>query len=97
MRKTQRNIDILLVLMMVIQIALLVLRINDVVTCSWWLVFTPTFAPMIIMISLWIAFFFYFLAKDMGKKRNLRNRLKEVQEVKDEIKGILKEVENGKY
>jgi hypothetical protein len=88
------KVDIFYLVMFVVQVSLVVLRINEVFTFSWWFVFTPVILPSMIFIFLWFGMFTYFFIRNIKDRHSLKSRLREVIEAKEEAKDILKELDN---
>lgn len=59
MRKNKNVKDMMLFILVVIQIVLIVAKINELINISWWFVFVPTLIIPCVIVLAWIFVFVY--------------------------------------
>lgn len=77
------------------QVLFIVLKVNEIVDWSWWVISLPILFIPIIYVLLWVGLFFYFFTDSLRARRKMENMIREVKDVSKEIEDVLEEMENG--
>ncbi len=89
--KNNKTKDILVTIFVIIQVALIVCRINEFIEISWWIVFVPILTIPFIILSTFIGAFLYHIITDYLNRRKVRVTRRKLRNLNKKAQTIIEE------